>query len=350
MIKKIGLSAALVSVLALTHANAADNPRETHLKNIVKLTDGGDNGEAYWSADGKKLIFQSSREGRSCDRIWTMNADGSDKLMVSPDKGANTCSFFFPDGKKIIYASTSAMPGDCPERIKIPGQNYVWPLWPYDIYVADRDGRNPVKITDNPEYDAEAVPNLDGSRVVFGSKREGNFDVYTMNPDGSDVKRLTSEYGYNGGPWWSPDGKRIAYRAWHPDTPEGKALWADCMAKNYIIPVPLDIFVMNADGSGKTRLTQNGAVNWAPSWHPDGKRIVFSSNMDDWREDSKRFGHNFELYLISADGTGLTRLTYNDNFDSFPMFSPDGRKLVFGSNRTPERPRQTDIFVCDYNE
>jgi Tol biopolymer transport system component len=270
--------------------------------------------------------------------------------MVSPDKGANTCSYFLPGGEKIVYSSTSALPGDCPERIKIPGQNYVWPLWPYDIYIADSDGKNAKALTDNPEYDAEPVVNAAGTRIVFGSKRGGDFDVYTMNMDGSDVKRLTTEYGYDGGPWWSPDGSMIAWRAYYPSTEAEKASWKDSMDKNYIVPVPLDLWVMKSDGTEKRRIVSNGAVNWAPSWHPDGKRLVFSSNMDDWKESQKRFGHNFELYMVDIDGKNLKRLTYNDNFDSFPMFSPDGRKLVFGSNRTKERPRQTDIFLADWAE
>ena len=122
------------------------------------------------------------------------------------------------------------------------------------------------------------------------------------------------------------------------------------MANNYVQSTPLDIWVMQADGSGKRRLTDNGATNWAPSWHPDGKRIVFSSNMDDWREDLQTFGHNFELYLINSDGTSLERITYNKVFDSFPMFSPDGRKLAFGSNRNAAKPRATDIFIADWSE
>lgn len=344
---------ALLSLFTLAgpaFAGALDNPLETHLKNLRQLTFEGDNGEAYFSFDGKKLIFQSSRGGKGCDRIYTMNADGTDISMVSPDKGANTCSYFLPGGEKIVYSSTSALPGDCPERIKIPGQNYVWPLWPYDIYIADSDGRNVKALTDNPEYDAEPVVNAAGTRIVFGSKRGGDFDVYTMNMDGGDVKRLTTEYGYDGGPWWSPDGSMIAWRAYYPSTEAEKASWKDSMDKNYIVPVPLDLWVMKSDGTEKRRIVSNGAVNWAPSWHPDGKRLVFSSNMDDWKESQKRFGHNFELYMVDIDGKNLKRLTYNDNFDSFPMFSPDGRKLIFGSNRTKERPRQTDIFIADWEE
>jgi len=322
---------------------------DRHMRNVRQLTFEGDNGEAYFSPDGKKLIFQSSRGGQACDKIWVMNVNGSDKHMVSPERGAHTCSFFFPGGEKIVFASTSHLPGDCPTKPQT-GARYVWPLFPYDIFVANADGSGLERITDNPEYDAEPVVSPDGKLIVFGSQREGDFDIYIMNADGSDVRRLTDRVGYDGGPWFSPDGKKIVWRAWYPETGEELARWRDCMENNYIVPFPLDIWVMDADGSNKQRLTENGATNWAPSWHPDGKRIIFSSNMDDWHENIGKFGHNFELYLMNADGTGLERLTYNDVFDSFPMFSPDGGKLAFASNRNPDKPRATDIFIADWTE
>ncbi len=169
-----------------------------------------------------------------------------------------------------------------------------------------------------------------------------------MNADGSNVRRLTDRVGYDGGPWFSPDGKKIVWRAWYPETSEEKSRWQEWMNNDYVAAVPLDIWVMNVDGTNKVRLTRNGAVNWAPSWHPDGKRIIFSSNMDDWRADIQRYGHNFELYLIDSDGSHLERITYNQVFDSFPMFSPDGKKLAFASNRNPEKPRATDIYLADW--
>jgi TolB protein len=323
---------------------------DRHMKNLVELTNDGDNGEAYFSWDGKKLIFQSSRGGYTCDKIWTMNANGLDLRMVSPANGANTCSFFLPDGR-IIFSSTSHLPGDCPPRPEAPkSARYVWPLYPYDIFIANADGSGLVKLTDNPKYDAEPVVSSDGKQIVFGSQREGNFDVYIMNVDGTNVRRLTDRMGYNGGPWFSPDNSKIVWRAWYPETDAEKAQWRDCMDRNYILAVPLDLWVMNADGSNKKMILKNGATNFAPSWHPDGKRIIFSSNMDDWREDIKQYGHNFELYLINIDGTGLERITFNKVFDSFPMFSPDGKKLVFSSNRNPLKPRQTDIFIADWEE
>ncbi len=326
---------------------AAGSAREPRLANVTALTDDGDNGEAYWSWDGTRLIWQSNRGGQACDKIWAMNADGSGKRMVSPDHGAHTCSFFLPGDRRIVFSSTSHLPGACPPKPEVKGHRYVWNLYPYDIFAADADGSNLVRLTDNPKYDAEPVPRADG-RIVFGSQREGDFDLYAMDADGGNVTRLTDRVGYDGGPWWSPDGTKIAWRAWYPETTEEKALWADCMANDYIVAVPLDLWVMDADGGNKRRLTHNGATNWAPSWHPDGKRLIFSSNMDDWREDIQKFGHNFELYLINLDGTGLERLTFNTTFDSFPMFSPDGKKLAFGSNRNPAKPRATDVYVADW--
>ena len=325
-------------------------PAERHLQNVIRLTTDGDNGEAYFSRDGKRLIYQSNRGGYGCDKIWTMNIDGSDKRMVSRDHGAHTCSFFLPDGR-ILYSSTSHLPGDCPPRPQSPpGVRYVWPLYPYDIYVADADGSNARRLTDNPKYDAEPVVSPDGAQIVFGSQRKGDFDIYIMNSDGTSVRRLTDTVGYDGGPWFSPDGTRIVWRAWYPETDEEKGRWRDAMEHDYIIAVPLDIWVMDTDGSNKRLLVKNGATNWAPSWHPDGKRIVFSSNKDDWREDIKQFGHNFELYIVNLDGTGLERITNNRSFDSFPMFSPDGTKLVWGANRDPQKPRQTDIFIAEWAE
>jgi Tol biopolymer transport system component len=325
--------------------------RDLHMSNLTQLTFDGDNGEAYFSFDGRQLIFQSNRGGYACDKIWSMNIDGSNKTMVSPNHGAHTCSFFYPGAQDIVFASTSELEGACPPKPSLPENiRYAWPLYPYDIYRARSDGSGLTRLTDNPKYDAEPIVSSDGQKIVFGSQREEDFDIYTMDADGGNVQRLTDAEGYDGGPWFSPDGSQIVWRAWHPQTPEEKAQWRDNMTNDYIQSTPLDLWVMDTDGSHKRRLTDNGATNWAPSWHPDGKRIIFSSNMDDWREGLKTYGHNFELYLVNRDGSGLQRITYNQVFDSFPMFSPDGSKIVFGSNRNPKKPRATDIFIADWSE
>lgn len=324
-----------------------------HLRNITRLTFDGDNGEAYFSWDDKQLIWQSNRGGYACDKIWVMNLDGSQKRMISPDHGAHTCSFFFPGDHTVVFASTSHAPGACPPKLDVQFRRkhrYTWPLYPYDIFVAGADGSGLRRLTTNPQYDAEPIVSPDGKRIVFGSQRHGDFDIYIMDADGSNLRRLTDRVGYDGGPWFSPDGSQIVWRAWYPQTADEKAMWQEWMQHDYIAAVPLDIWVMQADGSKKGRLTRNGATNWAPSWHPDGKRIIFSSNMDDWREERRTYGHNFELYMINSDGSNLTRLTFNTVFDGFPMFAHDGTKLVFASNRDPEKPRATDIFLADWVE
>jgi len=356
IIKRFSLCLMLLVLFGCAGQDAKRGPVEIvlgdrHMINVTQLTFDGDNGEAYFSWDSTKLIFQSNRNNQACDKIWIMNTDGSDKHMVSPGYGAHTCSFFSPGDKRIVFSSTSHMPSDCPPKIKTPKVvGHVWPLYAYDIYSANADGSEMQRLTYNPEYDAEPVVSSDGKRIVFGSKREGDFDVYVMNSDGSDVRRLTDRIGYDGGPWFSPDGKKIVWRAWYPETGDEKVMWKTCMENNYIIPMPLDLWIMDSEGSNKKMILKNGATNFCPSWHPDGKRLIFSSNMDDWKEDSKVFGHNFELYLINSDGTGLERITYNKVFDGFPMFSPNGKKLAFASNRNPEKPRATDIFIADWIE
>lgn len=338
---------------SILEAVAQPGPGERHLQNVTRLTFDGDNGEAYFSWDDSRLIWQSNREGYACDKIWTMRIDGAEKRMVSPAHGAHTCAFFFPDQRHIVFASTSQLPGACPpplDRQYTAKHRYTWPLYPYDIFIARLDGSELRRLTDNPGYDAEAVVSPDGQQIVFGSQRQGDLDIYIMQADGSNLRRLTERVGYDGGPWFSPDGRHIVWRAWYPESAEEQAMWQEWMQHDYLAAVPLDIWVMQADGSQKVRLTHNGATNWAPSWHPDGQRIIFASNMDDWRPTLHTFGHNFELYLINRDGTNLERVTFNTVFDSFPMFSHNGKKLVFASNRDPQRPRATDIFIADWSE
>jgi TolB protein len=319
-------------------------PGEPRLTNIRMLTNGGENAEAYFSADASRLIFQATRPGiSSCDQIYTMDADGTDVRMVSSGKGATTCAYFFPSGDRILYSSTHEHSPECPPRPDY-SQGYVWPLHPFDIYTADPDGADLRKIGSSPHYDAEATISPDGSRIVFTSTRDGDLEIYTMNADGTDIRRLTREPGYDGGAFFSTDGRRIVYRAHHPETAEELADYRRLLSRNLIRPSQLDIYVMDADGSNRVRVTDNGAANFAPYMHPDGERIIFSSNMDDPDE------RNFELYMIRVDGTGLERITNSPEFDGFPMFSADGRQLVFASNRNQARPGETNVFMADWRE
>jgi TolB protein len=319
----------------------ADEPR---LANVRMLTNAGENAEAYFSADGRRLIFQATRPGvNACDQIFTMDAEGRDVRMVSTGRGRTTCAYFFPAGDRILYSSTHEHSPECPAPPD-RSQGYVWGLDPYDIYTARPDGSDLRRITTHDGYDAEATISPDGSRIVFTSTRDGDIDIYTMNADGSDVRRLTHEVGYDGGAFFSADGSKIVYRSAHPRTAEDTADFRRLLTRNVVRAGPLDIMIMDADGSNKRRVLSNGAANFAPFMHPDGRRIIFSSNMADPR------GRNFDLWIVNLDGSGLERVTTHPDFDGFPMFSPDGRRLVFASNREQARPGETNVFIADWRD
>lgn len=341
-------SSVVASLATSSPAAASDNllfPGEKHFKNLRQLTFGGENAEAYFSADGKKLIFQSTRPGIECDQIFEMNVDGTGLRMLSTGKGRTTCAYFFRDrSRKILYSSTHLADPACPPKPDF-SRGYVWAVYPgFDIFVADASGANLKQLTKTQGYDAEATMSPNGKKIVFTSVRDGDLDIYSMDADGRNVRRLTTEVGYDGGPFYSPDSQWIVYRAHHPQTERERADYLALLKENLIRPTTLDIWVMKADGSGKRRVTQNGKANFAPYFFPDGKRIIFSSNMDDPR------GRNFDLYAINLDGTGLERLTFNNTFDGFPMFSPDGKKIVFASNRNAAKEGDTNVFIADWVE
>lgn len=323
---------------------------QRHLKNVRQLTFGGQNAEAYFSADDRQLIFMHAGEDQPCDQIYIMSVDTPPDQrpqphMVSTGKGRTTCGYFYPAGDRILFSSTHLASAACPPRPDY-SHGYVWPIYSsYDIFTAKPDGTELRRLTSAPGYDAEATISRDGKKIVFTSMRNGDLDVYTMNADGSDVKQLTHELGYDGGAFFSPDGKKIVYRAEHPKTPEEIADYKSLLAQGLIRPGNLELWVMDADGSHKRQVTSNGAANFAPFWFPDGKRIIFSSNMSD-----PKSGQAFDLYMINEDGTGLERITYHPDFDAFPMFSSDGKKLVWASNRNNTRPHETNIFLADWAE
>ena len=340
----------LVSALSLSRAASpakqeAGTPslKEKHLQNIKQLTFGGENAEAYFSSDGKQLIFQSTRDGRGCDQSYTMNVDGTNVRMISSGDGRTTCAYFASKSRHALYSSTHLGGKECPPRPDF-SKGYVWAVYPtLDNFTARSDGSDLKQLTTTPGYDAETTISRDG-KLVFTSMRDGDLDIYTMDANGRNVRRLTNELGYDGGPFWSYDGKQIVYRAHHPQTDKEKADYVSLLQQNLIRPTVLEIWVMNADGSNKRQVTRNGKANFAPYFFPDGKRIIFASNLDDAK------GRNFDLYQINVDGSGLERITHNETFDGFPMFSPDGKKLVFASNRNAAARGDTNIFIADWVE
>jgi Tol biopolymer transport system component len=325
--------------LFFTITLAAQTP---HLVNLQQLTHGGQNAEAYWSPDGKRLIFQSTRDKLECDQIFIMNADGSNQHMVSTGKGRTTCAYFLKDNQHIVYASTHEAAPACPpspDRSK----GYVWAVYPgYDIYLATDAGEIVKKLTDAPGYDAEATINWKTNRVIYTSLASGDLDLWTMRPDGSDKKQITRTLGYDGGPVFSRDGKHIVWRAHHPSTPETTKKYQELLAANLTAPMKMELWTADADGSHARQITDFGCASFAPSFTPDGKKIIFASNKHAC--DSRKF----DLYLLNADGTGLEQITNFDGFTSFPEFSPDGRKLVFVSDLNAKERYEFNIFTADW--
>ena len=340
-----GLAAALApSPARAAPPSVASDSREKRLANIRQLTAGGSNAEAYFDTTGTRLVFQSTRTPFGCDQIFTMGVDGRDVRLLSTGRGRTTCAFFFPDGRRFLYASTHLGGEACPAP---PDRSagYVWPIYPtYDIFADDlaSPGAALTRLTDNDGYDAEAAVSPDGRRIVFTSLRDGDLDLYTMAADGSDVRRLTDRAGYDGGAFYSWDGRYIVFRAARPETADELQDYRALLARGLVRPRRLEIYLMRADGTGVTQLTKAGAASFAPFMHPNGRQVIFSSNLHD------PGGRSFALYVINVDGSGLERVTWGESFASFPMFSRDGTTLVFCGSRNAAAPRDMNVFVADW--
>lgn len=327
-------------------------PQEMHLKNLRQLTFGGDNAEAYFSFDDSKLVFQASNPdwGVACDQIFYMPTEGytgERPPMLSTGKGRTTCAFFMPGDTSVLYASTHAADEACPEAPRTLNGKYVWPVFPtFDIYVANLKGETIRQLTNEPGYDAEATLSPDGSRIVFTSDRSGDLELYTMNIDGSEVRQITDSLGYDGGAFFSPDGSKLVWRASRPTSEEDITVYKELLAEGMVQPTDMEIYVANADGTEARRITNLGQANWAPFFHPSGERILFASN-----HHSPEGGRpKFNLFSIKLDGSGLEQITYDEVFDAFPMFSRDGKQLVFSSNRNNGGTRSTNMFIADWEE
>jgi TolB protein len=328
------------------------NEKEVHLKDIRQLTFGGDNAEAYFSPDGKSLVFQSNNPawGLECDHIFLLDIEkASDNpeykpQMVSNGEGRTTCSYFMPMGMGVIFASTHEGGTSCPHvpNLRRDGK-YLWPIFDtYNIYVSEKDGTNLRKLTDNVGYDAEATVSPDGEWVVFTSTRSGDLELWLMRPDGSDLRQVTDRPGYSGGAFFSPDSKKLVFRASVFHSEEEELEYRKLLKEGLVAPTNMEIFVCDVDGRNLTQITNLGKANWAPFFHPSGKKILFSSNH---HSDS---GWDFQLFMVNIDGTELKQITHESRFNAFPMFSPDGKKLVFSSNRNNGGTRDTNVFIADW--
>ena len=324
---------------------------EKNFKNIRQLTFGGDNAEAYWSYNDKYIIFQraSAKDGISCDQMFIgkvpqNEGEKFEYKLVSTGKGRTTCGFFTRDNKHVIYASTHLAGDSCPpvpDRAKF-GNRYIWPVYDsYDIFMADLNGKITRQLTKTAGYDAEATVSPDGKKMIFTSMRDGDLDLYVMDMKSFKVKRLTTELGYDGGAWFSRDGKKIIWRASRPRTSEEVNEYKELLAQGVVAPTKMEVFIADADGRNQKQITSLGQANWAPNFLPDG-RIIFCSNYE------YRRGFPFNMYTINADGTNLEKISRDKGFDAFPMFSYDGKKIIFSSNRNNGGTRDTNLFIAEW--
>ena len=340
----------LVFVLTLISYNLwAQGVDEKHLKNVRQLTFGGNNAEAYFSRNDKYISFQSDNKqwGLECDQIFYLDVKKDTKTvkpnLISTGLGRTTCSFFMPNGKSVVYASTHEAGGHACPMPPDMGKKYLWAVYEtFDIYVADLKGKIKKQLTNTPGYDAEATISPDGKSIVFTSTRNGDLDLYIMDIDGKNVRQITHELGYDGGAFFSPDSKKLVFRASRFNSDAEREEYKENLKKNLVAPTNMEIFTCNVDGSDLKQITNLGKANWAPYFTPKGDKIIFASNHHSQR------GYDFQLYLINTDGTNLQKITTESNFNAFPMFSYDGKKLIFSSNRDNGGTRDTNLFIADW--
>jgi TolB protein len=344
LLVKIIFLVIMLSIVSFSQNEEYKLEGEKHLTNVRMLTNGGENAEAYLSFNEHKLIFQATVGELKCDQIYIMNLDGSEKHLVSTGNGRTTCSYFLPGDERIIYSSTHLVDSECPAPPDRT-QGYVWQLYDsFDIFSANADGTDVTPLTFSKKYDAEATVSPKEDKIIFTSTRDGDPELYVMDIDGSNQTRLTFEKGYDGGAFFSQDGNKIVFRASRPKTEAELNDYEELANSGLFRPTTLEIYVMNSDGSDKQQVTNFGKASFAPFFHPDGKRIIFSSNVN------SKSGRDFDLYLINIDGTGLEQITFNETFDGFPMFTKDGKQLVFCSNRVNKNEGDTNVFIASWVE
>lgn len=344
----------MILFILLLSLSAPLQASEPHLKNLRQLTFGGDNAEAYFSFDGTHLSMQSNNKawGLKCDQIFSVDiekAAGDSTYrpsLISTGKGRTTCAYYLPDNKHILFASTHEGGDACPaEPEPRKDGKYLWSIYPtYDIYVSDLSGKIVKKLTDRPGYDAEAVVSPKGDKIVYTSDVSGDLELWTMDLDGSNKKQITFGLGYDGGAFFSPDGTKLVFRASRPKTEQEQTEYKELLKQGLVAPTNMEIYVCNVDGSEMRQITNLGKANWAPYFHPSGKKIMFSSNHASPR------GYNFHLYLINLDGTGLEQVTTESIFNAFAVFSPDGKRVVFSSNRDNGGTRDMNVFIADWQD
>jgi TolB protein len=325
---------------------------EPHLRNVRQLTFDGENAEAYWSHDGTKLIFQRRDASMPADQIYVLDLATGQQTRVSAGTGRTTCAYFLQGDRRVVFGSTHHT-GDAPPVVKMTGRGYEWAVHQeYDIFSAKPDGSDPVQLTKTTGYDAEATVCPVTGDIVFTSVRDGDLELYTMAADGSNVKRVTNRPGYDGGAFFSHDGTKFVLRSAFPKDDKQAAENATLLTQQIVRPSNMEICVCDRDGGNFRQITKNGAANFAPFFLPGDKKILFASNMKGMEQAAKTgdrsAARRFNLFLVNADGSGLEQVTFSEEFDSFPMFSPDGKHLVWASNRYHARDGETNLFVAEW--
>ena len=340
---------ALAAVAADCHADRPPESAQPLITDVRQLTfEGRRAGEGYFAADGSKMVFQSERMADNpFYQIYLLDLTTGDTTRVSSGVGKTTCGWIHPESDRVLFASTEHDPesqakqqAELDFRASGKERRYSWDYDPeYDLYAYPLDGGEPTRLTNAHGYDAEGSYSPDGSTIVFASNRGAYesptsamaerletdpsyfIDLYAIDADGSNLRRLTDTPGYDGGPFFSPDGERICWRRFSEDG------------------ATAEIYTARVDGSDVRRLTETGAMSWAPFYHPSGEYLIYTTNVHGFA--------NFELYLVDADGGEPIRVTEADGFDGLPVFSPDGRRLAWTSNRTPQK--QSQIFLADWD-
>ena len=331
---------ALVACLALAAEPADWQKNESaHLQNTRQVThDFVRAGEGYFSPDGNQIIFQAEEKegGNPFYQIFVMDLESGKYRRVSPGVGKTTCSYFRPDAKKILFASSHLDPdarkkqaAEYQEREEQKGKRrpYKWDFDPWmDIWEASPDGTKLKRLTDCKGYTAEGSYSADGKQIVFCSQRNGNLELYIMDADGKNVRKLTNAPGcYNGGPFFSPDGKRVIFRS-------------DRKKKDH-----LQLFVIDADGKNERALTDDlNWVQWGPYWYKDGKHIVYAGA----DHSDPRVRPNYDIYWMNIESGKKVRLTYAPGADVLPVFSPDYKMLMWTSTRDGRQPAQ--LYIADF--
>lgn len=303
----------------------------TNVRQLTRTDMGLDrSGEAYFSPDGQRVCFQAFPRGENEYQIYVMNLDGSGLKMISPGKGATTCAYFSPDGKRVLFASNHldprpvAAPGEAGSARPGGGRGYSWSFYPgMDLFEYTLADGSLKRLTDADGYDAEGSYSPDGKRIVFSSMRDGDQEIYICDADGRNPRRITRAKGYDGGPFFSPDGKRIVYRSDRKGDEN------------------LQIFTNNLDGTDERQITQGDVLHWCPFWHPSGKWLIYTRG-----EHPPDGRPRYDLFLIRDDGSSPMQVTFDPAFDGLPVFSPDGKKLMWTSRRGGLASPQ--IFVADF--